>query len=41
MKKPKRISPGHSACPGCGIFPGVELFLRGIEGDVVVLNQTG
>lgn len=41
MKKPKRISSGHSACPGCGIFPGVELFLRGIEGDVVVLNQTG
>lgn len=41
MKKPKRITSGHSACPGCGIFPGVELFLRGIEGDVVVLNQTG
>ena len=41
MKKPKRIASGHSACPGCGIFPGVETFLRGIEGDVVLLNQTG
>lgn len=41
MKKPKRISGGHSACPGCGIFPGVELFLRGIEGDVIMVNQTG
>ncbi len=41
MKKPKRITGGHSACPGCGIFPGVELFLRGIEGDVIMVNQTG
>lgn len=41
MKKPKRITGGHSACPGCGIFPGVELFLRGLEGDVVMVNQTG
>lgn len=41
MKKPKRIAAGHSACPGCGIFPGVELFLRGLEGDVVMVNQTG
>lgn len=41
MKKPKRITGGHSACPGCGIFPGVEQFLRGIEGDVVLVNQTG
>lgn len=41
MKKPKRITGGHSACPGCGIFPGVEQFLRGIEGDIVMVNQTG
>ncbi len=41
MKKPRRIAGGHSACPGCGIFPGVEQFLRGIEGDVVLINQTG
>lgn len=39
--KPKRLSSGHGACPGCGIFPGVELFLKGIEGDVVLVNQTG
>lgn len=39
--KEKRIAPGHGACPGCGIFPGIETFLKGIEGDVVVLYQTG
>jgi pyruvate ferredoxin oxidoreductase alpha subunit len=39
--KPKRILPGHGACPGCGIFPAIDQFLRGIEGDVVVLYQTG
>ncbi|MFV0246964.1 MAG: thiamine pyrophosphate-dependent enzyme [Mycoplasmatales bacterium] len=41
MKKPKRITGGHSACAGCGIFPGIETFLKGIEGDVVIVNQTG
>jgi pyruvate ferredoxin oxidoreductase alpha subunit len=40
-RRPKRLAPGHGACPGCGIFSGVEQFLRGIEGDVVVLYQTG
>ncbi|MGO4888040.1 thiamine pyrophosphate-dependent enzyme [Anaerobacillus sp. MEB173] len=39
--KPKRLSSGHGACPGCGIFPGLELFFKGIEGDVVTLFQTG
>ena len=39
--KPKRLVPGHGACPGCGIFPALDQFLRGIEGDVVVLYQTG
>ncbi len=39
--KPKRIGSGHGACPGCGIFGGLELFFKGIEGDVVVLYQTG
>ena len=39
--KPKRVVPGHGACPGCGIFPAIDQFLRGIEGDVVVLYQTG
>ena len=33
--------PGHGACPGCGVFPALDQFLRGIEGDVVVLYQTG
>lgn len=41
MERPKRIAPGHGACPGCGIFPGLNQFLSGIEGDVVVLYQTG
>ena len=36
-KKPKRIAPGHGACPGCGIFSGLELFFKGIEGDIVAL----
>ena len=35
--KPKRLASGHGACPGCGIFSGLELFFKGIEGDVVVL----
>ncbi|MFC4320558.1 thiamine pyrophosphate-dependent enzyme [Litchfieldia salsa] len=39
--KPKRLASGHGACPGCGIFPGLELFFKGIEGDIVVLFQTG
>jgi len=37
----KRIAPGHGACPGCGIFPGLDQFFKGIEGDVVVLYHTG
>ncbi|MCM3667558.1 thiamine pyrophosphate-dependent enzyme [Mesobacillus maritimus] len=39
--KPKRLGSGHGACPGCGIFGGLETFFKGIEGDVVVLYQTG
>jgi pyruvate ferredoxin oxidoreductase alpha subunit len=31
----------HSACPGCGIFTNLNLFLRGIDGDVVFLFNTG
>ena len=41
MSKPKRMASGHGACPGCGIFPALELFFKGIEGDIVVLFQTG
>ncbi|WP_251553809.1 thiamine pyrophosphate-dependent enzyme [Neobacillus muris] len=39
--KPKRLASGHGACPGCGIFAGLELFFKGIEGDIVTLFQTG
>ncbi len=38
---PQRIAPGHGACPGCGIFPSVDQFLKGIEGNVVLLFHTG
>ena len=38
---PQRIAPGHGACPGCGIFPSVDQFLKGIEGHVVLLFHTG
>jgi pyruvate ferredoxin oxidoreductase alpha subunit len=39
--KPKRILPGHGACPGCGIFPSLSTFLKGIEGNVIVQFHTG
>jgi pyruvate ferredoxin oxidoreductase alpha subunit len=39
--RPKAVAPGHSACPGCGVFPALNTFFKGIEGDVVVLYQTG
>lgn len=38
---PRRIAPGHGACPGCGIFVNVNLLLRAIEDPVVLLFQTG
>ena len=38
---PKRLAPGHGACPGCGIPVNVNLLLSGIEGSVVLLFQTG
>ena len=38
---PKRIAAGHGACPGCGIPVNVNLLLSGIEGNVVLLFQTG
>ncbi len=38
---PKRIAPGHGACPGCGIFVNLNLLLKGIEGNVVFLFHTG
>jgi len=39
--RPKVVAPGHSACPGCGVFPALNTFFRGLEGDIVVLYQTG
>jgi pyruvate ferredoxin oxidoreductase alpha subunit len=40
-RMPMRIAPGHGACPGCGIPVNVNLLLKGIEGNVVLLFQTG
>ena len=40
-KMPKRLAPGHGACPGCGIPVNVNLLLRAIEDPVVLLFQTG
>jgi pyruvate ferredoxin oxidoreductase alpha subunit len=39
--KPKRILPGHGACPGCGIFTSLNVFFKGIEGNTVTLFHTG
>ena len=41
LARPKRLAPGHGACPGCGIPVNVSLLLRGLEGNVVLLFQTG
>jgi len=38
---PNRIGPGHGACPGCGAFPTLRQVYNAMEGDVVVLFQTG
>lgn len=38
---PKRLAPGHGACPGCGIPVNINLLMKGIEGNVVLLFQTG
>jgi pyruvate ferredoxin oxidoreductase alpha subunit len=40
-ERPKRLSPGHGACPGCGIFVNLNTFLKGLEGFVTVLFHTG
>jgi pyruvate ferredoxin oxidoreductase alpha subunit len=37
---PHRIEK-HSACPGCGLFSSLEMFLRGIDGQVVFFFNTG
>lgn len=38
---PKRLAPGHGACPGCGIPVNLNLLMRGIEGCVVFVFHTG
>ena len=38
---PSRLAPGHGACPGCGIFPTLRQVFNVLEGDIVVLFQTG
>jgi len=38
---PSRIAPGHGACPGCGAFPVLHQVFSVLEGDIVVLFQTG
>ncbi|GMQ89976.1 MAG: hypothetical protein BMS9Abin10_0316 [Gammaproteobacteria bacterium] len=38
---PSRVAPGHGGCPGCGIFPVLRQAYSVLEGDVVVLFQTG
>ena len=38
---PKRFTAGHGACPGCGIPINVNMLLKGIEGNVVLLFHTG
>ena len=40
-ERPKRIAPGHGACPGCGIFVNLNQFMKGLEGFVTVLFHTG
>lgn len=39
--RPKRVVPGHGACPGCGMFPVLDQVFKSLEGDVVVLFHTG
>ena len=41
LQMPRRLAPGHGACPGCGIPINVNLLLKGIEGNVVLLFHTG
>lgn len=38
---PSRIAPGHGACPGCGFFPMLRQAYDVLEGNIVVLFQTG
>lgn len=39
--RPRRVVPGHGACPGCGMFPVLDQMFKALEGDIVVLFHTG
>ena len=39
--KARRLAQGHGACNGCGIFSAINTFLKGLEGEVVLLVHTG
>ncbi len=39
--KAYRYAQGHGACNGCGIFSGINTFMKGIEGEIVLLVHTG
>jgi len=41
LAMPNRLAPGHGACPGCGIPVNINLLLKGIEGNIVLLFHTG
>ena len=36
-----RIAPGHGACPGCGIFSMLRQIFSVLEGELVILFQSG
>jgi pyruvate ferredoxin oxidoreductase alpha subunit len=38
---PPRVAPGHGACPGCGVIPVLHQAYSVLQGDLVVLFQTG
>lgn len=40
MNMPQRFDK-HTACPGCGIFTNLNDFLRGIDGHVCLIFNTG
>lgn len=41
LNMPRRVAPGHGACPGCGIPININLLLKGIDGNIVLLFHTG
>jgi pyruvate ferredoxin oxidoreductase alpha subunit len=38
---PGRLAPGHGACPGCGAFATLHQIYNVLEGELVVLVQSG